>query len=88
MAVVSSGLAFGQKKKAMQFIPPPVTNSPKKAEAPETIPIEDSKKCFVSISEVQKDAKVTVTEAQLEYGYVQFQTKYQPLTISNGKIDL
>lgn len=55
---------FGQKNKAVQFIPPPLTDSPKKAEAPESIPIEDSKKCFVSISEVQKDAKVAVTETR------------------------
>ncbi|KFC19458.1 hypothetical protein [Chryseobacterium sp. FH1] len=75
IAVVSSSFAFGHKK-AVQFIPPPVTDSPTKAEAQENIAIEDSKKCFVYVSEVQKDEKVDVTETQLEYGYVKFQTKY------------
>ena len=68
LAVASSGLGYGQKKKPAKILPPPPIVMPKKAEPPQSLSIQDdAKKCFVYVNEVTKDSMVNVTETLLEY---------------------
>ncbi|MNK85772.1 hypothetical protein D3C87_1056620 [compost metagenome] len=68
LAVASSGLGYGQKKKPAKILPPPPIVMPKKAEPPQSLAIQDdAKKCFVYVSEITKDSMVNVTENLLEY---------------------
>ncbi|MBD8080914.1 hypothetical protein [Chryseobacterium caseinilyticum] len=68
ISLVSSSFAYGQKKKPARAIPPPPIVRKEIAEPPQSLSInDDSKKCFVYVSEVAKDSVVAVTENLLEY---------------------
>ncbi|WP_262152304.1 hypothetical protein [Chryseobacterium foetidum] len=69
IAILSTSLAHGQKKKPAKVIPPPpIVRTEKEPPPPPSLAIEDSsKKCFVHVSEVPKDSMVAVTENLLEY---------------------